>query len=397
FFVIFFDYMYIVLSFLFDPALTSEESVIKWYAFAGAVVFFLINLLRYSKAGTIYAGFLSIIVFWGISFYYNTAAVDVFSMSIALAIILFIGYSITTSNKLMMVEANTKKMMERYLPPQLIGELYKKNVSLEPGGKNQKVTILFSDIRSFTTISESMTAAEVVCFLNEYLSEMTDIIFTQQGTIDKFMGDAIMTIFGAPLQSNDDALRAVKTAILMNKALVGFNKKHTQLKKNIEIGIGIHTGEVIVGNIGSDKRLDYTVIGDNVNLSSRIEGLTLHYSCPILISEATFEELSKESIEDSFCLREVDNVIVKGKLNFVKIYEVMFFDTDGEKDIVLRKKEEFEKGLQLYRSLKFREAIKQFENLKNDKLSKLYIERCRNFIQNPPDEFWDGTYTMKTK
>ncbi len=397
YFIIFFDYMYVMSSFIFDPTVTSEPKTIGFYALVGTVLFYLLNLLRYSKASTIFTGFLSIFIYLGVCLYFKIPIVEIMNLFIAQIIILVIGYSLTSANKKMMIEADTKKMMERYLPPQLVGELYKKNVSIEPGGQSQKVTILFSDIRSFTSISESMSAAEVVSFLNEYLSSMTDIIFSFKGTIDKFMGDAIMTIFGAPLQGEDDALRAVKTAISMKKGLKEFNKKYQNIKQPLEIGIGIHTGDVIAGNIGSDKRLDYTVIGDNVNLSSRIEGLTLYYGCPLLISDSTYRELSKEDMEDSFCCREIDDVRVKGRSNVVKIYEVMPFDNSDEKRILIDKKAEFEKSLELYRNRNFTDATKQFGNLKNDKLSLLYIERCKEFIANTPDESWDGTYTMVTK
>ncbi len=397
YFVIFFDYLYVASSFFLDPELTRNESIIVWYAFVGAVVFYLINLLRYSKAGTIYAGILSFIVFISISLYFDVSSVVLIPMIFALSIIIFIGYSVTAAHINMMVEANTKKMMERYLPPQLIGELYKKYTSLEPGGEKKVVTILFSDIRSFTTISESMSAEDVVLFLNDYLSTMTDIIFTQEGTIDKFIGDSIMTIFGAPISGEDDALRAIKAAVLMNRELENFNLRHSEFKNSLKIGIGIHTGEVIAGNIGSSKRLDYTVIGDSVNLSSRIEGLTSFYNCPILISDSTFNELDKDEIEDLFCLREVDNVRVKGKLNNVKIYEVLAFDTINEKEQLVKKIAIFESGLKLYRNRKFSEAIIFFEKLAHDEVSLLYIKRCKDFINNPPDNSWDGTFVMLTK
>jgi class 3 adenylate cyclase len=297
----------------------------------------------------------------------------------------------------MMVEANTKKLMERYLPPQLIEELYTNNASLEPGGKVQKVSILFSDIRSFTSISEPMKPTEVVLFLNDYLSEMTDIIFHNKGTIDKFIGDAIMTVFGAPIQSIDDAYRAVKSAIEMNQSLIHFNNSHPQLKKGLEIGIGIHTGEVITGNIGSDKRLDYTVIGDNVNLSSRIQDLTKFYKCPILISESTVKELPLEIVDKEFIIREVDKVIVKGKTEFVKIFEVLFFKTEKEKIEKLNVKDSFQKGLLDYYSGNFQSAIQKFTSIQNDPLSLIYKNRCEKLLINPPSKDWDGIFRMETK
>lgn len=155
---------------------------------------------------------------------------------------------------------------------------------------------------------------------------MTDVIFRFNGTIDKFIGDAIMTIFGAPFKQDDDALRAVKSAVAMIHELEKLNQKMIHPQDKLHMGIGIHTGEAIVGNIGSDRRLDYTVIGDNVNLASRIEGLTKHYQCAILISEATFQQIKgKYSMEDGFEIREIDKVIVKGKSKPITVYEVICF------------------------------------------------------------------------
>lgn len=390
FFVIILDYSYVIISFIFDTTITSEHNEIKWFAFAAAVVFYLINLLRYSKEGTIFAGILSEVVFLSVCIYFDTSFDEIFAINIALFIILSIGYSVTISNKKMMVEANTKKMMERYLPPQLVGELYKNNLNLTPGGVIKNVTILFSDIRAFTTISEGIPPERVVEILNNYLSEMTDLIFSNHGTIDKFIGDAIMTIFGAPLESEDDAVRAVNTAILMQEALKDFNRQYTDDIEPLRMGIGIHTGEVIAGNIGSQKRLDYTVIGDNVNLTSRIEGLTVHYPCPILISESTFQELKKRDQIANFHIREVDRVIVKGRNQSITIYEVL--DPKYQSTIV-----NFEKALELYRNREFLKASETLSKLKDDKLSQLYLKRCQEYTDNPPDDNWDGVYIMETK
>lgn len=324
FFAITFDYSLIAMMLIFDPTIPKGGQLIYWVILVASIFPFLLNLLRYSKAGAIYSSILTITLFLGVTAYYNRGdAENIVPMVFSLFMMIFVGYSITSSSRKMMEEVNTKKMMERFLPPQLIGELYKKNANIEPGGESRKVTVLFSDIRSFTSISESMAAKEVVKVLNDYLSAMTDIIFTNRGTIDKFIGDAIMTVFGAPIESDDDAIRAVKTAISMNKALKEFNAIHKELKSPLEIGIGIHTGEVIAGNIGSEKRLDYTVIGDNVNLSSRIESLTKFYKCSILISQSTYDELQKEISDGMIVVREIDTVIVKGKSSSIKIYEVM--------------------------------------------------------------------------
>ncbi|PJZ35861.1 adenylate cyclase [Leptospira levettii] len=327
FFTITLDYTIVGLMIFFDPTVQRGDGVIYFIAMIGAIFIYQFNLLRHSKIGTIYGAFLSFVFLFVISIGLGGGyPIDLIPMLFGLGMILAIGYVTTVSNIEMVKEANAKQMMERYLPSQLVSEFYKNNAQLEPGGEMKEVTILFSDIRSFTKYSEQRSAEEVVLFLNDYLSRMTDIIFRFNGTIDKFIGDAIMTIFGAPFKRDDDALRAVKTAVEMIREIHQFNQKKNLTEDQIQVGIGIHTGEVIVGNIGSDRRLDYTVIGDNVNLASRIEGLTKHYQCSILISEATFEQIEgKYSESDGFVIREIDKVIVKGKSKPISVYEVVCF------------------------------------------------------------------------
>lgn len=327
FFTITLDYVIIGLMISFDPTVQRENGVIYFIAMISAIFIYQFNLLRHSKIGTIYGAILSFIFLLVISLGVGDGyPVDFIPMLFGLGMILAIGYVTTASNIEMVKEANAKQMMERYLPSQLVSEFYKNKAQLEPGGEMKEVTILFSDIRSFTKFSEQRSAEEVVLFLNDYLSRMTDIIFQFNGTIDKFIGDAIMTIFGAPFKREDDALRAVKSAVEMIREIKRLNQKRKDIEDQIQVGIGIHTGEAIVGNIGSDRRLDYTVIGDNVNLASRIEGLTKHYNCPILISEATFQQIhGKYSLDDGFAIREIDKVIVKGKSKPITIYEVICF------------------------------------------------------------------------
>lgn len=328
FFTITLDYIIIGLMIYFDPTVQKGSGVIYFIAMIGAIFIYQFNLLRHSKIGTIYGAFLAFVFFLVISIGLGKGyPIDFIPMIIGLGMILAIGYVTTVSNIEMVKEANAKQMMERYLPSQLVSEFYKNKAQLEPGGENKEVTILFSDIRSFTKFSEQRSAEEVVLFLNDYLSRMTDVIFRFNGTIDKFIGDAIMTIFGAPFKQDDDALRAVKSAVAMIYELEKLNQKMVNPQDKLQVGIGIHTGEAIVGNIGSDRRLDYTVIGDNVNLASRIEGLTKHYNCSILISETTYKQVEgKYSLNDGLEIREIDKVIVKGKSNPITVYEVVCLD-----------------------------------------------------------------------
>jgi adenylate cyclase len=213
-----------------------------------------------------------------------------------------------------------RKMLGQYVSPQVLSEIVDKHedfLKAEVGSKEQ-VTLLFSDIRGFTTISEGLPADRVVSMLNHYFSVWSDVIFKHGGTIDKFVGDAVMALWGAPLRTEDHAENAVRAASEMVQRLPEINKVLGEMGLSpIRIGIGIHTGEAILGNIGSERKLDYTVIGDTVNLASRLEGLTKTYSCDILVSGATYERI-KGAIECS----HVDTVKVKGKDIAVDVYKV---------------------------------------------------------------------------
>jgi adenylate cyclase len=187
------------------------------------------------------------------------------------------------------------------------------------GGKRQPVTILFSDIRGFTPLSERMTPEQVVSLLNEYFDKMTDVIFQSGGTIDKFVGDCIMALWGAPIPKPGDAARAVRAAVLMRQALAELQEKWRQQgREPFETGIGINSADVVVGNIGSHKRLDYTVIGDGVNLAARLESATKELGASLVISEATYALVCKQVIA-----RPLEPILVKGKEHPVTTYEVI--------------------------------------------------------------------------
>lgn len=212
-----------------------------------------------------------------------------------------------------------KDTFSRYVTKQVAEEILKDPGKIAPGGKKQEVTILFSDIRGFTAFSEGHDPEEVISHLNEYLSAMVDIIFKYEGTLDKFIGDAIMAVFGSPITHGDDPARAVKTALEMQQRLNLLNDEWVKKGRTpLTIGIGINTGEVIVGNIGDVRRMEYTVIGDNVNLASRLEGLTKNYGSPIIISSSTYDKV-KDIVE----VNKLKEVTVKGKSHAVEIYELL--------------------------------------------------------------------------
>ena len=212
-----------------------------------------------------------------------------------------------------------RQTFSKFVSKSVVDELLKDPKMLQLGGQKKILTVLFSDIRSFTSISERMTPEELVEHLNEYLQAMTDLVIEYDGTLDKYVGDEIMAFWGAPLPQDDHALRACKCAVEMMEILAGLNKKwEDQGKPALNIGIGLNTGEMVVGNMGSSSRMDYTLMGDNVNLGARLEGTNKQYGTGIIISEFTYEHVKEDIIA-----RELDLVRVKGKERPVKIYELI--------------------------------------------------------------------------
>lgn len=282
-----------------------------------------------------------------------------------------------------------------YLNASVINEMLKDPAKLTLGGDRKDLSVLFSDIRGFTTISEKLPPQALVALLNEYLTAMTNIVFKYDGLLDKYVGDMVMAVFGAPLDQPDHARRACLTALEMMDELHGMQKKwEAEGRPVLNIGIGINTGEMTVGNMGSEMRFDYTVIGNMVNLGSRLEGTNKEYGTNIIISEFT-----GNIVKDVMCCRELDWVRVKGKETPVRIYELL-----GEKKDESKWKsfiEGFEEGLALYRAAKWDEAIASFQKVliirPDDKASHLYIERCKNFKEQPPTQPWDGVFTMTEK
>ncbi|MGD1151643.1 MAG: adenylate/guanylate cyclase domain-containing protein [Syntrophales bacterium] len=282
-----------------------------------------------------------------------------------------------------------------YLTASVINEMLKDPSKLKLGGDKKDLTVLFSDIRGFTTISEKMTPEALVHLLNEYLTEMTNLVFKYDGLLDKYMGDAIMAVFGAPLDQPDHALRACRTALGMMEELKKLQKKWADEGRPVfDIGIGINSGDMVVGNMGSDMRFDYTVMGDMVNLGSRLEGINKEYGTNIVISEYTYAV-----VKDALFCRELDSVRVKGKKLPVKIYELLGEKKDTEKwekAVGL-----FEEGLSKYKLGLWDEAIAAFgkvlEVKQDDAPSKLYIDRCQELKKKPPEGPWDGVFTMTRK
>ena len=296
-------------------------------------------------------------------------------------------------------EKRMKSTMSRYMDPELADQLMAVSGSNDEimGGKQSVGTVLFSDVRSFTTITEELGAQGTVKLLNEYFTIMVDCITDEGGMLDKFIGDAMMCIFGTPVPHDDDPDRAVRAAIRMMSDLKTFNNKRTnEGKKPIDHGMGINTDSIVSGNIGSPKRMDYTVIGDGVNLAARIESACKQYGAHILISEFTFK-----AVKATYRTRQVDYVIVKGKTEPVGVYEILDFHDDSSYPNMVEALGNFNDGYRAWNDGKWDQAIKLFQLVKkinpNDVAAQLYIDRCNHMKKNPPKGAWDGVWVMQTK
>jgi len=282
-----------------------------------------------------------------------------------------------------------KKAFSTYVSADLVAQIMKNPDSFKLGGEKREISILFSDIRGFTSLSEKLSPEDLVQVLNEYLCPMTQIVLEEKGTLDKYIGDAIIAIYNAPLDVTGHPDHACRTALKMMVKLTELN--HSFIERGIQaidIGIGINTGDAVVGNMGATMRFDYTAIGDNVNLASRLEGLNKMYGTHIIVSEST-----KLLAGSDLHFREIDLVAVKGKLLPVTIYELM---VDDDPDLRVK----FAEALRLYRVREFETSMYIFDELrsqKQDTVSSLYGERCRDFLATPPSDKWDGVFVAKTK
>ncbi|MFC1552583.1 adenylate/guanylate cyclase domain-containing protein, partial [Candidatus Latescibacterota bacterium] len=293
-------------------------------------------------------------------------------------------------------EKRMKSTMSRYMDPDIADQLMEEGEDIL-GGKSTVATVLFSDIRSFTTLTEELGPQGTVALLNEYFTIMVDCIMLEGGMLDKFIGDAIMAAFGMPVDHGDDPDRGVRAAISMQTSLQEWNATRAGDGKNpVNIGIGLNTDNVVSGNIGSPKRMDYTLIGDGVNLAARLESACKQYSAKILISVNTFKKL-----HGTYRTREIDNVIVKGKTEPVSIYEVLDYHNEDSFPNLMGVVNYFSEGMKHYRENRWEKSVKAFEEaLKlnpNDKLSQMYIERCAYLKENPPADDWQGVWKMTSK
>ena len=301
------------------------------------------------------------------------------------------GFFVETTNK-----RHLTQLFGQYIPPELVDEMNQnldRHFSME--GESREMTVLFSDVRGFTTISEGLSPKELSELMNAYLTPMTKIIHEHRGTIDKYMGDAIMAFWGAPLQDEQHATRALDAAMAMIKQLKAMQpefKAHGW--PEIKIGVGLNTGIMSVGNMGSKFRMAYTVLGDAVNLGSRLEGITKQYGVQVIVSETT------KAKSPNFAFRELDRVRVKGKDQPVAIFEPIDLLSNLD-DNTQNELTRYEEALEHYRQQNWPAAQSQLNELQQQVptrlLYKIYAERVNYFMENPPGENWDGVYTFTTK
>ena len=291
-----------------------------------------------------------------------------------------------------------KSMFSTYVNPSVVDELLADPSKLALGGRRVELTVLFSDIEGFTTISENMSPETLVGLLNEYLSVMSEIIFRTSGTLDKYEGDAIMAFWGAPVPQTDHALRACLSALDMQDAVGRINAAWpAQGKPRIAIRIGINTGEMVVGNMGATGKVDYTVIGDNVNLASRLEGANKYYGTGIMVSERTYEQVRGEILG-----RELDRIAVKGRSRAVTTFELLGRRAaTAEAENLERFAALYTEGMKLYYDRAWAQAETQLrtalELRPGDRASILHLDRIAGFRREPPPEGWDGVIELQSK
>lgn len=368
--------------------------VVGWILFLGVCLGFCVPKLR-ARWSVPLAFCLWLVTVIGAFFLFDRGwIVDIVWPTISI----FCAYGLITLERRLTAERHRRQLkqaLSQYVSASVADAVLKNPTLLKLGGERKRMTVLFSDIRGFTSISERLSPERLVALLNIYLGRMTEIVFAQNGVLDKYIGDAVMAFWNAPLVQPDHARRAVQTALEMRDALAEMNQKKLFGEIELHIGIGINTGEMVVGNVGGAARFDYTVIGDQVNLASRLEGITKEYHVGIVITEACASQLG-----GTVLTRRLDKVAVKGKKEPVTIYEVlerMSSAIESQKQLA----QSFEAALEAYFSKNFQDAIAKCHAIlsahPDDGPSKNLLERSQQFLVAPPPAEWDGTWVFTKK
>jgi adenylate cyclase len=289
------------------------------------------------------------------------------------------------------------RAFKKYVPAELVRELVRTGEEARLGGRERRLTLFFSDIKDFTGISESMSPRDLMVHLSDYFEEMASIIRDESGTVDKYIGDSVMAFWGAPAPNEAHAVCACRAALRCQDRLAELNALwKTEGKVAFPTRIGMHTGETILGNVGSNDRMNYTVLGDSVNLASRLEALNAMYGTRIIVSEPTVREA-----EGQFVFRPLDLVAVKGKSEGIYIFELMAERDDDASADAARLSERFAEALELYRQRKWAEALDAFEKVlaafPHDGPCAAYVARCSQYLENDPGPDWTGVFRMTVK
>lgn len=386
--------------FLREPALATRMTII---AIAGVFAGAISSLIRqpFKKLGVIAVITVGYCFLVGQFFGRAGAAAQILVVATPTLVVVLSGVIVQAYDYLVerFEKRRIRKKFERYVSRDVVKDLLDNPESFVEaiGGKRREVAVLFSDVRNFTTMTESADPGQLVKQLNEYFEEMVKIVFANSGSLDKFIGDAVMAVWGniKSQGANKDACNAVATALAMKQSLIKLNEGwKSRGIKELAFGIGINYGEAIVGEMGSTEKVEFTAIGDAVNLASRLEGLTKKYHLDLLLGE-TVAPLVKEK----FILRTVDYVVVKGKTKAVDVF-TMVGELNGSGDS-LPWLAAYENGVKLYRQRKFAEGATAFEESlrlqANDYLTEMYLKSCREFVEHPPGPDWDGTNKMTEK
>lgn len=307
-------------------------------------------------------------------------------------------------------EFREKKMLQNafahYVSPVVVKEIVKNPHRLHLGGSRKQISVLFSDIVGFTTLAEKLSPEDTVALLNDYLTAMTNVIFEFHGTLDKYQGDAIMALFGAPIDDDAHAINACRTALDMRKALTILHEKwnaipHLPFKEQLvqlDFRVGVSTGQAVIGNIGSEKRFDYTAIGDIVNLGSRLESINRQYGTHVIVDKNTFVAITEN--HNPFIFRKLDKVRVKGKKQETEIFEVITLAETATSDLKSML-DDFESGRILYLQRNFAEAKQYFQSVLSkfpqDGPAQIFKNRCDYFMRKPPRRDWDGIVDVEEK
>lgn len=374
-----------------------KEDILNYFllAFLGFVVTGFVVFLPTSISLTLTLACFSTILYVDYFYFFMQNFLTTAWIPAGLCLIIYLSVTLLDHFTAEHTTKKLKKTFQSYVSPAIVNEVLADPENVKLGGHKEHMSVFFSDIRGFTSISEKLSPEELSEVLNLYLTPMTEIVFKNKGTLDKYMGDAVMAFFGAPISSPTHADEACICALESIEELDQINKELKEKQFPIlDIGIGINTGFMSVGNMGSFSVRNYTVMGDSVNLGSRLEGINKEYGTRIIVSEFTIEAL-----KNNFIFREIDWVKVKGKKKPVKIYELIGRGiADGKQKTFL---DTFKKAYALYHERKWTEAYSLFEEClnhkKDDPVAIMYMIRIDNYMDETPDDDWDGVFVMKTK